>query len=67
MVKIEKNAALKMAVFLSGKTLKRISEETGIARMYLSQAQHGKYILNDEQRDLIANCLNRPVEEVFSN
>ena len=64
---VKKNIALKTAIFASGITLQQISDETGIPRMYLSQAQNGKYNLSDEQKLLVAKALKRNVKKLFED
>jgi transcriptional regulator with XRE-family HTH domain len=62
---IKKNNALKLAFWEENKTLQEIADMTGIPRMYLSQAQNGRYLLTDEQQRLVAQALNRPIKALF--
>lgn len=54
---MKKNRKLKMALFDRGITQSQLSRTTGIPKAYISQAIHGRYILDPEQLRKIAGAL----------
>ena len=62
---MKKQAQLQAAIIEANTTASEVSEKTGVPRAYISQAIHGRFILNDEEKKQIAEALNRNPEELF--
>lgn len=58
---------IKQILFERGKTQNWLAEEADINRAYLSQAINGRLVLTDAEKTRIANVLNLPVQDIFSD
>ena len=64
---MKKNINLKMALFTEGITQNELANQTGIPRSYISQAIHGRYILDDIQKLQICEILGVDIESEKNN
>jgi len=62
---MKKNLHLKMALFEQGVTQDQLAKETVIPRSYISQAIHGRYVMDDEQKIKISEMLGLSTKELF--
>ena len=62
---MRKLAKLQAAILEENTTAGRVSEKTGVPRAYISQAIHGRWNLNNTEKEKIAAVLNRKPEELF--
>jgi hypothetical protein len=63
---MKKLVNLKSVLFKEGKSMKKLSKETGIPLAYLSMACNGRMVLTDEEKLTIANSLKKSVDELFA-
>lgn len=64
-MEIRKQPKLKAAFFENETTAREVSRDTGIPEAYISQAIHGRYVLDEDQKRRIAKSLNLNPEELF--
>ena len=56
---------LKKIIYKSGYRQKHVAEQTGIPENRLTQAVTGRYDLSDDERQYLADFLDKPVAELF--
>ncbi len=62
---IRKNAELKTAMYLTGKSQGQIAKEVGMAESHLSMVCSGRLNLSEDQQVRLANACGLPVEKIF--
>ena len=62
-----RNIQLKLAFFEAGLSQREVAERTGIPEVYISLAVHGRYVLDEAQKNKIATALNKEKVEIFGN
>jgi len=62
---MKKNGKLKLVLFEKGITQQELAAKTGIPCAYISQCVNGRFLLNRDQREKIAEVLGVSVTNVF--
>jgi len=62
---LEKNKALRLALFDKGISQRELSKRTHIPEAYISRAINGSFILTPQKKDRIAEELGLSVMELF--
>ena len=60
-----KNSLLKLKLWEQGITQQILSRKTGIPRTYISLGINGRYVFDEEQKQKIAEALERKAKELF--
>lgn len=67
MQSLEKNKALRLALFEKGISQRELSNRTHIPEAYISRAINGSFILTPQKKDRIAEALDKSVSELFGD
>jgi transcriptional regulator with XRE-family HTH domain len=62
-----KNHKLREAIFETGLTQRDLSKKINIPESHLSMAIHGRFNLDEIQKNKIAKVLSKPITELFGD
>ena len=62
---MERNTNLKMAIFKTGMTQRKLADEIGVHESVISGAISGRIVLTGEEKKKIAQALNKKIKELF--